>query len=154
MWELSCFYKFCVDGGDGPCDNYTHVQPWDLVALEPCSYIDARCDPDINDMREVSHDGESLVACLEVNDYFVIVATDDVKDNVGFWVLMCIEKLDMVTKDKHVDAYGQMLIYGNQVVIGKYFKQQGRSPHSYVQCDIGEAYIYSHLIMVVKFQMI
>jgi hypothetical protein len=22
---LFCFCKFCVDGGDGPCENYTHV---------------------------------------------------------------------------------------------------------------------------------
>jgi hypothetical protein len=60
----------------------------------------------------------------------------------------------MVIEKKHVDAYGQMFIYGSQVVIGKYFKQQGRSLYSYVQCDIGEAYIFSHLIRVVKFQMI
>jgi hypothetical protein len=38
----------------------------------------------------------------------------------------------MVIEDKHVDAYGQMFLYGSQVVIGKYFKQQGRSPYSYV----------------------
>jgi hypothetical protein len=60
----------------------------------------------------------------------------------------------MVIKKKHVDAYGQMFHYDSQVVTGKYFKQQGRSPYSYVQCDIGEAYIYSHFIRVVKFQMI
>jgi len=75
--ELFCFYKFCVDGADGPCDNYTHVQPWDLVALEPYSSIDVRCDPYIDDMWEVSHDGKLLVACLKVGDYFVNVTTDD-----------------------------------------------------------------------------
>jgi hypothetical protein len=45
---------------------------------------------------------------------------------------MCIKKLHMVIEDKHVDAYGQMFLYSNQVVIGKYFKQQGRSLYSYV----------------------
>jgi hypothetical protein len=124
------------------------------MTLEPCSSIDVRCDPNIGDMWEVSHDGESLAACFEVGDYFVVVAIDDVKDSVGFWVLMCTKKLHMVTKDKQIDAYGQMFIYNNQVVIGKYFEQQGRSMYSYVQCDIGEAYIYSHFIRVVKFQMI
>jgi hypothetical protein len=59
----------------------------------------------------------------------------------------------MVIKEKHVDAYNQMFLYGSQVVISKYFKQQGRSLYSYVQCHIGETYIYSHLIRVVKFQM-
>jgi hypothetical protein len=46
-----------------------------------------------------------------------------------------------------------MFLFGSQVVIDKYFKQQGRSSYSYVQCDKGEAYIYSHLIRAVKFQM-
>jgi hypothetical protein len=81
---LFCFSKFCVDGGNGPCENYTHVQPWDLVTLEPCSSIDARCDLDIDDMREVSHDGESLATCSEVSDWFAIVATDDIEDNASF----------------------------------------------------------------------
>ncbi len=151
--ELSCFCKFCVDGGDGPYDNYTHVQPWDLVTLEPCSAIDVRCDLIIDDMWQVSHDGESLTTCLEVGDYFVVVATNDVEE-CWFWVLMCTEKLHMVIEEKHVNTYGQMFFYDNQVVISKYFKQQGRSPYSYVQCDIGEAYIYSHFIRAMKFQMI
>jgi hypothetical protein len=60
----------------------------------------------------------------------------------------------MVTEDKHVDAYGQMFLYSNQVVISKYFKQQGRSLYSYVHYDISETYIYSHMIRAVKFQMI
>lgn len=64
--ELSCFCKFCVDG---PCDNHSHVQPWDLVALEPCSPIDDRCDFKTNDTWEVSHDEETLAACLEIGDY-------------------------------------------------------------------------------------
>jgi hypothetical protein len=45
------------------------------------------------------------------------------------------------------------LFFGSQVVIDKYFEQQGKSPYSYVQCDKGEAYIYSHLIRAMKFQM-
>jgi hypothetical protein len=38
----------------------------------------------------------------------------------------------MVIEEKHVDTYGQMFFYSSQVVIGKHFKQQGRSPYSYV----------------------
>jgi hypothetical protein len=44
--------------------------------------------------------------------------------------------------------------YGSQIIIGKYFKQQGKSPYSYVQCDKGKLYIYSHLIRVVKFRTV
>ncbi len=77
MRELSCFCKYYIDGGDGPYDNYTHVQPWDIVTLEPCSPIDARCDPKIDDRWEISHDGKSLTSYLEVGAYFVVVAIDD-----------------------------------------------------------------------------
>jgi hypothetical protein len=30
-------------------------------------------------MHDVSRDGESLVTCLEVGDYFIVVALDDVE---------------------------------------------------------------------------
>ncbi len=84
MRELFCFCKYCVNGVDGPCDNYTHVQPWDLVTLEPCSPIDAWCDLEIDDKWEVSHDGESLITCLEIGECFVVIITDDAQNNVGF----------------------------------------------------------------------
>jgi hypothetical protein len=47
------------------------------VTLEPCSPIDARCDPKIDDRWEISHDGKSLTSYLEVGAYFVVVAIDD-----------------------------------------------------------------------------
>jgi hypothetical protein len=64
-----------------------------------------------------------------------------------------MEKLHMVAKEKHVNAYGKTL-FGSQVVIDKYFNQQGRNPYSYVQCDMGKAYIYYHLVRAVMFQMV
>ncbi len=84
MCELSCFCNYCIDGGDWPYDNYTHVQPWDLVTLKPCSPIDAWCDLEIDDKWEVFHDGDSLVACLEIGECFVVVITNDAQFNVGF----------------------------------------------------------------------
>jgi hypothetical protein len=47
------------------------------VTLKPWSLIDVGCDLDIDDRWEVFHDGESLITCLKVGDYFVIVAIDD-----------------------------------------------------------------------------
>jgi hypothetical protein len=76
--------------------------------------------------------GKSLATFLEVGDYFVVVAQNNIEDNVGFWILMCVEGLHMVTKDMNVDAFGQEFLHGSQVVINKYFNQQGRSLHSYV----------------------
>jgi hypothetical protein len=55
------------------------------VALKPCSPIDAKCNLKVDDMWEVSQDGELLTTCLEVGDYFVIVVNDDIKNLVlGF----------------------------------------------------------------------
>ena len=34
--DLSCFCKFCIDGGDGPCNNATYVMGFLLIRLEPC----------------------------------------------------------------------------------------------------------------------
>ncbi len=106
-------------------------------------------------MWEVFQDGESLVAYVEVGYCFIVVTNDDIEAfGVGFWILMCTERLHTVTLERHVNVYGQMFIYGSQIVIGKYFEQQGRSSYSYVQCDKGEVYVYSRLIRVVKFQMV
>jgi len=44
--KLSYFCKFYMDGGDGPCDKCTHVQPWNLVALGLYPLIDIRCNPE------------------------------------------------------------------------------------------------------------
>lgn len=111
----------------------------------------ARCDIETNDAKETSNDGELAVICLEVGNYFSIVANNDKENNFKFWVVICVEGLHMVTKDKHVYAFGQTFLYGNQVVISRYFNQQGRSPYSYVQCDQSEVYIFSHLVKVAKF---
>jgi hypothetical protein len=150
--ELFCFYKFYLNGGDGPCDN--EIATFDLVTLEPCLLIDYMCDIKTIDAWEVSNDGESLATCLEIGDCFVVITQDNTKDSASFLVLMCVEGLHMVTKDMHVDAFGQEFPHGSQVVIGKYFNQQGRNLYFYVQCDKGEAYVISHLIRVVKFQMV
>jgi hypothetical protein len=36
---------------------------------------------------------------------FVVVANDDTKDGVGYWILMGTKRLHMVVEEKHVD-YG------------------------------------------------
>ena len=33
--DLSCFCKFCMDGGDGPCNNAAYVLGFLLIRLEP-----------------------------------------------------------------------------------------------------------------------
>jgi hypothetical protein len=53
-----------------------------------------------------------------------------------------------------VDYWGQEIYKGEQIVVGKYYKRQGHNPQSYVLCDGGPAFIYSHLVIMTKFNMI
>jgi hypothetical protein len=51
------------------------------------------------------------------------------------------------------DSWGQVVFQGKQFVIGKYYKQQGKNPLSYILYENGFAMIYFHLIFVAKFTM-
>lgn len=51
----------------------------------------------------------------------------------------CVESLHMVEETSKIDCYGQTVVRGEQIVIGKYYKQQGQSECSYVLCPEGEA---------------
>jgi hypothetical protein len=44
VWNLSCFLRYCLDGGDGPCDNETHIALFGFVNLEPYNASDAQVD--------------------------------------------------------------------------------------------------------------
>jgi hypothetical protein len=43
---------------------------------------------------------------------------------------------------------------GKQIVVGKYYKRQGHNLQSYVLCDGGPTFIYLHLVIATKFNMI
>ncbi len=45
------------------------------------------------------------------------------------------------------------MFQGEQIVIGKYYKQQGKIPLSYILYENGFAMIYIHLIFSTKFTM-
>jgi hypothetical protein len=49
------------------------------------------------------------------------------------------------------DSWGHVVFQGEQIVIGRYYKQQGRSSMSYVLCNGGLVLIYTHLIFYAKF---
>ncbi len=36
VWNLFRFLRYCLDGGDGPCDNETYIALFGIVYLEPC----------------------------------------------------------------------------------------------------------------------
>ncbi len=58
-------------------------------------------------MWEVSQDGELLTTCLEVGDYFVVIANDNIKtSSVGFWIFNVHKEVACGTLERHIDAYG------------------------------------------------
>ena len=59
------------------------------------------------------------------------------------------------TKMQGPDPYGLKVDQGDEVVLGVYYKQSGRSPTSFVlQSDIGPCFIYSHWVIASKFPMV
>jgi hypothetical protein len=60
----------------------------------------------------------------------------------------------MVEDINKVDCWGQEIYKGKKIIVGKYYKMQGRNPQSYVLCGGRSAFIYSHLVIATKFNMI
>jgi hypothetical protein len=64
IWNFSCFCKFCIDGGDGPCDHLDYVPRFSLIRLVPCRPKDVK-----NKIKEdnclISNDREMLVNILQ-----------------------------------------------------------------------------------------
>jgi hypothetical protein len=52
------------------------------------------------------------------------------------------------------DCWGQKVYRGEHIVIRIYYQKWGRSPNSYILCDMNRlAFIYFHLIITAKFSM-
>lgn len=157
--RLSCFCKFCLDGGDGPCDSAGFVEPFTLIRLEPCEPQTltrrdrARLDAQETRLHPHMSARESLAATLEVGDHFAVLA-DDGTGFPEFWILQCQEPLHGVEEDKMEDTWGQTVYRGEQIVIGTYYKQRGSSRSSYIREDPRRpAFIYSHLVVATKFDL-
>lgn len=94
-----------------------------------------------------------LATTLNVDDHFVvIVAKDNVEDD-DFWILICEETLATVEEVSKIDHWGQEVYKEEQIVIEKYYERQGRNMQSYILCII-HIFIYSHLIIARKFNMV
>ena len=150
---LSCFCSFCQDGGDGPCDNADYVEPYKLIRIEPCNIDDVRADVEHVDVIGEG-DREAIAASLEVGDHFAVVADEGNSEDADLWILITEQTLQAVEEDSKEDCWGQKVYKGEQIVVGRYYKQKGRIMRSYVLCDAGPAYIYSHLVIAAKFAML
>lgn len=156
--DLACFCKFCMDGGDGPCDNAAYVDSFTMIHLEPCEATDTRRErARVQLQLPRSHPRMSArevqAATLEKGDHFAVLA-DDGEDRPEFWILQCVEPLHGVEEVMKEDSWGQRVYQGEQIVIGTYYKQKGHSDDSYVREDpCRPAYIYSHLVVATRFDM-
>ena len=124
--DLSCFCRFCMDGGDGPCDNASHVPTFVLLRLEPCEatteYRREKGRREIEDQRIHPRmiAAEARAAMLEVGDHFAVFA-DEGETGSDFWILQCLEPLHAVEEVSEEDSWGQKVYHGEQIVIGAYY---------------------------------
>ncbi len=98
---LSCFCKFCFDGGNGPCDNETYVAPFNLAWLEPCNADDVHADVEF--VLKLEIDWKALVIIIEVGDHFVVVAEEGNSEGSDFWILICQESLHAMEEEMKED---------------------------------------------------
>jgi len=78
--NLSCYCKFCSNGGDGPCDNEIYFAPFTFIYLEPCNLGGAQAN--VDSILELEMDRKALTTTLEVGDHFEIIAEEIIKDQI------------------------------------------------------------------------
>lgn len=149
--NLFCFCRFCTNGGDGPCDHVDYVPRFNLIQLVACRLEDVWNEIDdnclIGDDREIL-----LAASLNVGEHFIIIAAKDNEEANDFWIFICEMFLAMVDEVSKIDHWGEEVYMGKQIVVGKYYKVC--SLMSYILCDGRPVFIYSHLVIVAKFNMV
>ena len=154
---LACFCDGCVEPKPGLfCVSTSHVPPWKLVTLQPCAADDAECDVELRtDVWGNPGDSNELASMLDVGDNFAVKAESDDEEGASFYIVQCFKTLHVVNKDEGPDPYGLKVDQGDEVVLGVYYKQSGRSPTSFVlQSEMGPCFIYSHWVIASKFPMV
>jgi hypothetical protein len=154
---LACFCTGCVDPKPGLlCVSTSHVPPWKLVTLQPCAADDAECEVELRtDVWGNPGDSNELASMLDVGDNFAVKAESNDGEGASFYIVQCFKRLHVVNKDDGPDPYGLKVEQGDEVVLGVYYKQSGRSPTSFVlESDMGPCFFYSHWVIASKFPMV
>ncbi len=148
--NLSCFYKCCSNGKDGPCDNEAYITPFTFIHLEPCNARDAQAY--VESIPELEMDWEALVTTLEVGHHFAIIVKEGNNEGSNFG-LSFVKNHYMLWKRK-----GKLIVGGkwcfkeNRLSLEDISNNKERAM-SYVLCNGGPTIIYAHLIFVTKFTM-
>jgi len=96
---------------------------------------------------------DELVVVLEVGDNFIVIAEEWNDEGASFWLILCTKPLHKV-KTPFIDNWGNSYEEGDDVVGGLYYQKWGNNDNYYVFFkDSHKVYVYSHIVMVVKFLM-
>ncbi len=82
---LSCFCKFCSNGGDVPCDNEAYIAPFNLVWLKPYNANDAHAN--LKFVPQLEIDQEVVAATIQVQDHFAIMIKEGNSEGSNFGFL-------------------------------------------------------------------
>jgi hypothetical protein len=154
--NYSCFCTSCMSTGPGSCPNSSHVEPWRLVTVEPCSVKDVASDSEeVNPDWEIDSGMNTLAAELEIGDCFAILAEPGNSEKANWFILQCTKPMHLVQEEVKEDAWGNQFDQGDEVVEGLYFQQKGIKENSYIFLrDKGTACVYSHHVCANKFAMV
>ncbi len=73
---MSCFYRFYIDGGDGPCDHANYVSRFNLIHMVHCRLKNVRNEVE-EDNTLINNDHEMLVTSLNVGEHFALIVAED-----------------------------------------------------------------------------
>jgi hypothetical protein len=102
--NLSCFCKYCCDGGDGPCENEAYVAPFNLIHLKPYNPLDECLD--VEHVHQLLKDQKVLTTTIKVGDNFAVLVDPRNVERSDFWIIICEKPLHVVEKGMKEDNWG------------------------------------------------
>ncbi len=119
-----------------------------MVRLQPCNVDDAHVDVEF--VPQLETNWEALATTIKVGHHFVVVAEEGNNEGSDFWIFICEKPLHDVEEEMKKDSWGKVVFQGRQIVIGKYYKQQGKSPLSYILYENGSTMKYSSTLSLLQ----
>lgn len=112
-------FAYCTNAIGGSC-------PWILKSLEPYGPTNKACDID-SDHTRVRGNGDDLTFDILLEDNFITNAEVGNKENCKWWVLQCTQPLHTLTQVMRPNGFGNCFGAEFDLLIGRYYKQQGRN---------------------------
>ncbi len=148
--NISCFcVTFIVRIADGNCENELHVPSWTLKRFKPSYSLEVKNNMlDLDEEIESGTNGEWIYDVC-VGDNVVVIVNND--NDEQLWLLL-VDKIVHIIQASFEDGWGNPYVKGNVVLRGYWYARQRAGNFTYVlQDDKPHAYVFSHLIMALKF---